>query len=292
MYPIPARLLAGFALFFEIYFLVIFTNRYEASDMFSIGVPEIVGSVTIFGFLLLLRIADDFKDAKADLLLFPDRPLPSGRTKKRDLIVCAAVTLAVLVCLNIIFMNNPGWFAFLMIYGILMSLWFFSRKIIQKSLPLALVTHNPVQLVMNFYVITYTCIKYDIGLISFPNFLILFALYFDGLYWEIGRKIRAPKDETDYTTYSKLFGYKKCARFVLIVVFVDFLFSGMLVYELFPAAIIGNAVFFVWFTWKCIVFIRNPERFRFGGLTEKYIYISEAYIVLVLALYLVLSLVK
>jgi 4-hydroxybenzoate polyprenyltransferase len=145
---------------------------------------------------------------------------------------------------------------------------------------------------MNLYVITYTCIKYDIGFVSFPNFLILFALYFDGLYWEIGRKIRAPKDETDYTTYSKLFGYKKCTQFVLLVVFVDFLFSGMLAYELFPLAIIGNAVLFAWFAWKCLTFIKNPEKFRFGGLTEKYIYVSEAYIVLVLALYLVLHLVR
>ena len=59
-------------------------------------------------------------------------------------------------------MNNFGFFLFLYIYGTLMSLWFFSRKKIQKSLPLALVTHNPVQMIMNIYIISFTCIKYHI----------------------------------------------------------------------------------------------------------------------------------
>ena len=39
--------------------------------------------------------------------------------------------------------------------------------------------------------------------------------------WEVSRKIRAPKDENDYTTYSKLFGYKKSTKFVLIVTIID-----------------------------------------------------------------------
>ena len=39
--------------------------------------------------------------------------------------------------------------------------------------------------------------------------------------WEVSRKIRAPKDETEYVTYSKLFGYRKATNFVLIVTLID-----------------------------------------------------------------------
>ena len=34
-----------------------------------------------------------------------------------------------------------------------MSKWFFQRSKIQPSLPLALITHNPVQLIVNTYII-------------------------------------------------------------------------------------------------------------------------------------------
>ena len=55
------------------------------ADGLNVGIQEIVGCITIFTFLLSLRIADDFKDYKTDIKLFPDRPLPSGRVKKTDL---------------------------------------------------------------------------------------------------------------------------------------------------------------------------------------------------------------
>ena len=79
MYPLLSRLFVGFLLFFEIYFLVILTNGHFE---FNIGISEFVGAITIFSFLLLLRIADDFKDYKTDLKLFPDRPLPSRKGYK------------------------------------------------------------------------------------------------------------------------------------------------------------------------------------------------------------------
>jgi 4-hydroxybenzoate polyprenyltransferase len=94
-------------------------------------------------------------------------------------------------------MNNRVYFAVLALYGLAMSLWFFSRHKIQKSLLLALITHNPIQLVMNLYVISFACIKYGLPILSVNNLLILFTLYFPGLIWELSRKTWAPKDETN-----------------------------------------------------------------------------------------------
>ena len=67
--------------------------------------------------------------------------------KRRTLAIALSFIVAVSVLLNVFFMNNIGWFLFLYIYGTLMSFWFFKRDKIQNSLPLALVTHNPVMMI-------------------------------------------------------------------------------------------------------------------------------------------------
>ena len=284
MYPLISRLAVGMVLFFEIYFLVILTNGHFE---FNIGISEIVGGFTIFGFLLFLRIADDFKDYKTDSKLFPERPLPSGRVTKKDLKIVLIIDIVLMVVFNILFMNNLYYFLFLMFYGTLMSVWFFSRAKIQKSLPLALVTHNPIQLIINIYTISFVAIKYNIPIINYANFLVLFSLYFDGLVWEIGRKIRAPEDETEYVTYSKLFGYKKPVMFILCIMFVDLITSTLMVMELFKGAIVGTILGYIWFALRCRTFIKDPKKFQIKSVVEQYMTITEIYIVVLIVIFLV-----
>lgn len=278
MFPLLPRLFLGFLLFFEIYFLIILTNQRTS---FTIGIQEVVGAVTIFLFFMFLRIADDLKDKETDAKLFPERALPSGRVKEKDLIITLIIILLLVVTLNLIFMNNLLYFAVLMGYGALMSVWFFKKAKIQNSLPLALVTHNPVQLIINLYIITYTCIKYDIPIFSLNNAVVIFTLYWPGLVWEISRKIRAPKDETEYTTYSKLFGYKKATQFVLIVMFLDMITSSILVYKLLPYAVITVIVSYFWLCKKCFDFMKYPEKIRLGQKVELYEYVTEGTMVVI-----------
>ena len=80
-YPLIPRLMLGFIVFLEIYFIVLLNN--DVTD-FNFGIQEIIGGFTVFAFLLWLRVADDFKDFETDKKLFPERPLPSGRTEKKD----------------------------------------------------------------------------------------------------------------------------------------------------------------------------------------------------------------
>ena len=284
MYPFFTRLLLGFIVFGEIYFILLL--NYGVTD-FSLGIQEIVGGITVFGFLMFLRIADDFKDYESDTRLFPDRAFPSGKVYKKDLNIVVAVDLSVLTILNAIFMNNFLFYLFLMAYGILMSLWFFQKHKISKSLPLALVTHNPVQMVLNLYIISFCCIKYDLYPFTLTSFLVLMTLYFPALIWEIARKIRAPKDETEYTTYSKLFGHKKSTIFILILTLVDIVTNLLLVYRLnmigFVILIINVAVMTIQF----IMFIKNPERFKLVTRVEIYTYITEATMLLIIPAYMI-----
>ena len=269
---------ASVILFFEIYFFIILIADV---GMFNIGIQEIIGCVTVFTFLLSLRIADDFKDYKTDLILFPERPLPSGRVKKSDLAIFLITLNVIVITLNIIYMNNLIYYAVLMLYGALMSVWFFARSKIQKNLFLALITHNPVDFIVNIYIISFTCIKYGLQIFTFNNLLIAFTLYWPTLIWEISRKTRAPEDETEYTTYSKLYGYKKITGIILVIITFDVITSAKLMYELWGPGIIAVFAAYVWFIAEGVRFIKNPKRFKLVSRIEIYEFITEVPVILI-----------
>lgn len=123
-FPIIPRLIVGIVVFLEIYFLLLLNNGVKEFDF---GIQEIIGCFTIFSFLLWLRIADDLKDYETDKKLFKERPLPSGRTKKKDIIIVASIVQGITIILNIIFMNNLIFFLILYLYGFLMSKCFFKK---------------------------------------------------------------------------------------------------------------------------------------------------------------------
>ena len=285
MYPIPSRLALGFIVAMEIYFIVLLN---QGVTDFNVGIQEIVLGFTVFSFLCWLRIADDFKDYELDCRLFAHRPLPSGRVHKKDLKIFVSCLIAVTITLNFIFMSHIH-FIFCIIlytYGSLMAVWFFQKHKIQKSLPLALVTHNPVQMIMNIYIISFVIIKYNLEIFTLHNILAVFTLYFPALIWEVSRKIRAPKDETEYVTYSKLFGYKKSVNFVFIITWVDIVTNFILVWNLSKISVILLLVDVLWMSYIFIDFKKDPTRYKIVNKVEKYTYIQESIMILTVVVYL------
>lgn len=285
-YPLGVRFILGCIVFLEIYFIILLNNNITS---FQLGIQELVGAYTVFAFLLWLRVADDLKDYETDQRLFPDRPLPSGRVSKKDVVIACIIFQGIALALNLIFMNNFPFFCLLYAYGYLMSKWFFKRKVIQPSLPLALVTHNPVQMFVNVYIISFTVIKYDLKAFTLITVLALWTLYFPALIWEVSRKIRAPKDENDYTTYSKLFGYKKSTIFVMILTLVDIVTNMILVWHLNRITIVLFVLLVGWMVWKFLSFIKDPERFVLVEKVELYTYIQESLMLLTVALFLIVG---
>ena len=289
-YPIFSRIGVGIIIFCEIYFIILLNNGVTWETIApKLGIQEAIGAFTVFAFLMWLRVADDLKDYETDKKLFPERPLPSGRVKIKDVMVACTIVQAIAVALNLIFMNNRIFFVILYIYGYLMSKWFFQRSKIQPSLPLALVTHNPVQAIVNLYIISFTVIKYGIQPVSFINIMALFTLYFPALIWEISRKIRAPKDENAYTTYSKLFGYKKATKFVMFVTLIDIVTNFILVWNLNKISIIILAVLASWMTWTFIRFIKDPKKFTLVTKVEHYTFLQEATMLLTIITFLIIG---
>ena len=286
MYPVLPRLAVAAGVFFGIYLLILLNYGVTA---LSVGLPEITGVFTIFCFLLSLRIADDFKDYETDKELPPpycQRPLPSGRVYKKDLLVMLVVLDAIALALNILFMNNFWFFLAMCLYGALTYFWFFQRTRMQKSLPMALVSHNPVQLFVNAYVASFTCIKYGLDWRSWVVALAVLALYLPGLTWEVGRKIKAPEEENEYTTYSKLFGYKKASYFVLIVILVTIAINAILIAGLDRVAVAVLALLALWVAGRFIRFIKDPTRSKIIDTVMAYTYVQEAIVLLAALLYL------
>ena len=286
MYPIIPRLTLSIIVFCEIYFIILLNNDITK---FNLGIQEIIGGYTIFAFLMWLRIADDFKDYETDKKLFKDRPLPSGKVYKKDLLIICIIVQIVSLLLNFLFMNNIIFCIVLYLYGFLMSKWFFKKSKIQPSLPLALVTHNPVQMFVNLYAISFTVIKYNLKPFSLTTFLVLFTLYFPALIWEISRKIKAPKDENDYTTYSKLFGYKKSTRFVAILTIIDIITNIILVWNLNKISVVILTLLVSWMIYKFIEFINDPNKYKIVSKVERYTYLQELTMLLTVIVYLIIG---
>jgi 4-hydroxybenzoate polyprenyltransferase len=285
-YPLLARLILGLIVFLEIHFIILLN---EGVTSFNIGIQEFVGAYTVFAFLLWLRIADDLKDYETDKILFPDRPLARGAVYKKDIIILCSIVEAIAVVLNIIFMNNIIFFCILYAYGYLMSKWFFQKAKIQPSLPLALVTHNPVQMFVNLYIISFTVIKYGLRPFTITTVMTLWTLYFPALIWEVSRKIKAPKDENDYTTYSKLFGYKKATRFVMILTIVDIITNIILVFRLNKISIAILVILVTWMTVQFVKYMKDPNKFKIVDKVERYTYLQESTMLLTVVVFLLVG---
>lgn len=171
----------------------------------------IAGAITTMLYPLMLRIFDEFKDAEADLTLFPDRPLPSGRVTRKDLNVLLAFVMATMVGVNIPL--GKAFWAFLaaFVYALLMFKYFFMPELHRRSLLFTLLTHQPSTLMIQLYIMA-------LFVWQFHHFSPLyFAMIWMGwgvvLAWEMARKVKAPEQENSYVTYSRLFGPRLAAVF-------------------------------------------------------------------------------
>ena len=284
MFPLHQRTIQGIGLFFAVYLMVMFVNDVK---QITIGGSEVVGAVTVFGFLLALRIVDEFKDTNTDKSLFAERPLPSGKVTQGDLVWLLVSNVAVISLLNVIFMNNLGFFLLLVGYAMLMSFWFGIRKILQKNLLLTLATHNPVQLLLMFYIISLASYKYQLPLFSVDHWVIGGAFYLSALIWELSRKIRVPKKEDDYVTYSQIFGFSRAIWAVVSICGLQLVLFGWLLLAEAWLAVAMIAVFYGLLITGSQRFIdTKPQTGTYGELAMKYVAGSTAVVLLAAVLLL------
>ncbi len=182
----------------------------------------LLGGVTMTGFTLLLRVFDELKDYEGDKINFPDRPLVVGIVSVKDLKLFSLAIIGFLSVLNFVFAptETKVVFAVIIIFSLLIFKWFFFERAIRASLPLALVTHNPVVYLYQLYVYSFVYVKAGSFELTVLTFLLLEGM--TGTAWEISRKIRVPKQETDYTTYSKIWSPRIAAGVLFGLVLISY----------------------------------------------------------------------
>lgn len=183
----------------------------KPESIFHLIVPAIV----LTAVSLLIRIMDEFKDYQDDLTNFPERPLPSGRVLKKDLIGLGYFCVMLILFLSMTSTSLLVWSMVTLAFTGLMLKWFFIEGIMRKSLPLAFISHHPIVL-FNFIYLLIACMQMN-SIVNWEKAFYILPVCLIFTNWEVVRKIRAPEQETSYTTYSKIFGPRVAISIALIL---------------------------------------------------------------------------
>jgi len=228
------------------------------------------GVTTVLLFLLLMRLYDELKDAATDLALgrsgdplYRDRVLVTGAVRIEDIKLLRWAVTAVLVLLNVWPGATWATLAFGVLFGVswLSFHWFFWPAV-SRHLLLAFATHNPISLLLDAYVVALFADTFGADRVDGRAALLLIGLWLPMAAWETSRKIRTPEDETSYSTYSRVLGWKTAA--LLPAVFTIGSATALVIAGvqagLHPAfsVVIGAACAIV--VWRCARFRVAPSR--------------------------------
>jgi 4-hydroxybenzoate polyprenyltransferase len=211
MFPPAVMLPYGAANFLAIYFGL---AALAGERPVVLDARAVAGAATFVLFMLLMRVYDELKDVASDRRLaaagdprYMSRPIVTGHVQETDLVVLRWVVTALLCGINAPFLASAQGIGFFGMLGLtwLSFRWFFWPRI-AKSLLLAFVTHNPISLALGGYVVSVFVGAHGAGALTGWTLPLLVAYWMPIAAWETSRKIRMPEDETDYETYSKVFG--------------------------------------------------------------------------------------
>jgi 4-hydroxybenzoate polyprenyltransferase len=161
-------------------------------------------------FFLQLRIADEFKDFEADFRYRPYRPVPRGLISLKELGIVAIASAVIQLGLSIAV--SPRMIVPLLLvwsYMVLMSREFFVPTLLKARPLLYTLSHMVIMPLIALYATACDWLK--VGWFPPQGILwYIFVSFFGGMAIEIGRKIRAPKDEErGVETYTALWGRQK-----------------------------------------------------------------------------------
>jgi 4-hydroxybenzoate polyprenyltransferase len=215
MFPLAVHVPASIAGFYAV-FLVL--QAMMAAGPVQVTLASAAGAVSLVLTSLTLRIFDELKDLEVDRVLFPTRPVPSGRVKVTDLYALLAVAIAALILLNV-FQARPVVIAFAIFLGFsfLTFRYFFVPGLIRHRPLWLLVTHQPLVPLAGWYATAHAAVAAGLPGASAgaPTLAAIGLFWLPTLSWEIARKVRAPEDEDAYVTYSRIFGPRAAAAIAL-----------------------------------------------------------------------------
>jgi 4-hydroxybenzoate polyprenyltransferase len=159
------------------------------------------------GSFLLLRIADEFKDAEEDARYRPYRPVPRGLVSLRELGVVGALVAALQLTLAApLGARLVGLLLVTWTYFGLMSREFFARAWLKRRPVVYLFSHMLIMPLIDWFATGCDWVHAGAAMPA-GLFWFLAASFCNGVVIELGRKIRSPEqEETGVETYTFLWG--------------------------------------------------------------------------------------
>jgi 4-hydroxybenzoate polyprenyltransferase len=182
-------------------------------------------AVSVFLVFIQMRVFDEFKDREDDARYRPYRPVPRGLVSLAELRGVQIAASAGMIVIALALDARLLWLlAALWGYLLLMAVEFFAPVWLRARHFAYLVSHIPFGGLIALYASAFEWLPR--GAHPHPALLLLAAaVLFDSTLLEIGRKIRAPRDEeTGVATYSHVWGPTRAtlawlAAFALLLVF-------------------------------------------------------------------------
>ncbi|MGX5857248.1 hypothetical protein ACWKW6_26580 [Dyadobacter jiangsuensis] len=185
-----------------------------------------VGVFTTISLFLLVRIFDEFKDAEDDARFRKELPVPRGLVTFRELALTGILVAIAQILVNLIFFPKMLWiYAAVVGYLSLMGKEFFVAEWLKKHQFWYVTSHMFIIPLIDIYA---SGLDWLLAGVKAPEGLFFFfaVSYMNGIVLEVGRKIRAPEQESEgVLTYTSLLGIPKAIGLWLAVLTVTLLLS-------------------------------------------------------------------
>lgn len=185
-----------------------------------------VGIFTTISLFLLVRIFDEFKDAEDDARFRKELPIPRGLVTFRELAVTGIVVAIAQILVNLVFFPKMLWiYAVVIGYLSLMGKEFFVAEWLKKHQFWYVTSHMFIIPLVDIYA---SGLDWLLAGVPAPGGLFFFfaVSYMNGIVLEVGRKIRAPQQESEgVLTYTSMLGVPRAIGLWLAVLVVTLLLS-------------------------------------------------------------------
>lgn len=208
----------------------------QHNDLFAVA----MSIVAVFLLLLRLRLLDELKDLEHDRRFYPDRPLPRGLIRPKELTrVAVLVFLLEALVATSGGARSLGFFAVLALYSFLTLNEFFVRGWLRRHFTVYALSHEALVLPLCFYL--YSLNGLGLADVTQPYFWLLTALIGGQFFLlEVTRKLRPVEFEVEsQDTYTARYGI------IPSCIMAGSLASGVAVLGILAATALGSSVAYV-----------------------------------------------
>lgn len=222
----------------------------------------LVGLLTTFSLFFMMRVLDEIKDKDVDAKYRKHLPVPRGLVTIKELLIVGISLAATTLFLIILFYPKMILLMIVVLAWLsLMTVEFFVPKFLNKRLVLYATSHMMIIPLIDIYASGLDWFL-DHGRPHFGLIIFFAVSFFNGLVIEVGRKIKAPKDESEgVQTYTSALGINQGLLLWMTVTTITYSIAMYAIYYvgLSSVSMIVLTIFYIVLIYLGINFYRNKN---------------------------------